>query len=120
MESDKLLLIEQQAKPPLVVPTALTIASILPAARNAVNLTNGQKAGPLLDQQPIAIEYVAAEQQAVRERILSLWWTRLVLALTAGEVGSTDKTAREVEEISRSEEHTSELQSLIRSPYARF
>ena len=98
MEADLLMQVETQAKPPLVVPNELAGASLLPAARNAVDTRAGMQVGPLHRTEPMAIRNTADVQNIVRERIFSLWWTRLVLALTGQQSG--DKTAREIEEIS--------------------
>lgn len=98
MESDMLLAVEKLAKPPLVVPTELQNASLLPAARNAVNTRTGQTIGALHDTAPVAVQIISETQEKIRERIWSLWWTRLVLALTTTD--GRERTAREIEEIS--------------------
>lgn len=100
MESDKLLAIEKVVKPPLVVPTELVSASLLPAAKNSVNTRTGQTIGALHDTHPTSIQIIGAEQQEVRERIMSLWWTRMILANSVDQRAGR-KTAREVEEISQ-------------------
>ena len=98
MEGDLLMQVEVQAKPPVVVPSALTVASLLPAARNAVDARANALIGPLHKTDPNSIQYTMLAQEKVRERIFGLWWTRLILALTGQD--TAQKTAREIEEIS--------------------
>lgn len=101
MESDKLMAIEKQVRPPLVIPTELTVASLLPAARNVVNTRTGQTIGALHETDANAITIIGQSQQEVRERIFSLWHTRMILAVTNNPYSNSQKTAREIEEISQ-------------------
>lgn len=100
MESDLLMAVEKQVKPPLVMPPELLVASLLPAARNAVATRTGQAIGPLHTTDPVAIRITSEVQQQVRERIQALWFTRLMLAFS-GDPRSERATAREVEEVSQ-------------------
>lgn len=101
MESDKLMAVEKQVRPPLVIPTELTVASLLPAARNVVNTRTGQTIGALHDTDANAITIIGQSQQEIRERIYSLWHTRMILAVTNNPYSTANKTAREIEEISQ-------------------
>lgn len=101
MKSDQLMAIEVQVKPPVVVPTGLTTASILPAAKNSVDTRTGQAIGPLVKTEPEAIERIGIAMDEERERIMALWWTRLILSNIGSPMARREKTAREVEEISQ-------------------
>lgn len=98
MESDLLMQVEAQARPPVIVPNDLVGASLLPAARNAVDTRSGQMVGPLHKTDPNSIFRTSEVQNINRDRIFAMWWTRLILALTGQDTGT--KTAREVDEIS--------------------
>lgn len=101
MESDKLMAAETLVKPPLVVPPGLTIANLLPAARNAVETNSRTQVGPLHKTEAVAVQIMGMEQQVLRERIYSLWHTRTIRSLNQNPYQTTAaKTAREVEEIS--------------------
>lgn len=100
MESDLLMAVEKQVKPPLVVPPELTVASLLPAAKNAVATARGQMVGPLHETNPVAIQIIAETQEQIRQRVQGLWYTRLMLAF-ASDVRGDRPTAREVEEVSQ-------------------
>lgn len=99
MESDLLMAIEKQVKPPLVLPPELTVASLLPAAKNSVTTRQGMQIGPLHETHPTAIQQVRETQEINRERIQALWFTRLMLAFTQ-DARADRPTAREVEEVS--------------------
>lgn len=100
MTEDKLMAVEKLVKPPIVVPPGLTVASLLPAARNAVETVRGQMVGPLHDTHPTAVTVIAQEIAETRERIMSLFWTRMILAMTV-DPDSRQKTATEVREIAQ-------------------
>jgi hypothetical protein len=98
MESDLLMQVELQAKPPLTVPNELVSASILPAARNAVDTRPGMIVGPTHVTHPNSITVTSNVQELNRQRIFAMWHTSLILALIGQEAG--EKTATEVRELS--------------------
>lgn len=105
MESDHLMMIEKSVKPPMIVPSDLLSVNLLPGAVNKATTRPGMLAGPIHETEATAIQQARESQGDVRERILTLWYTRLILSSNVRETslqgGSTQpRTAREIDEIS--------------------
>lgn len=100
MTADKLMAVEKLVKPPIVVPASLTTASLLPAAKNSADTVRGQMVGALHDTDVRAPEIIGREIAEARERIMGLWYTRMILAMSI-DPNQREKTATEVKEIAQ-------------------
>lgn len=101
MESDALMGVEKLVKPPIVGPPEMVSLNLLPAARNAVQNNSRFAIAPLHDTAPDAIQVIEEKLGQTRERMMALWFTRLMLSFTANPDPSGNRTAREVEEVSQ-------------------
>lgn len=99
MQSDFNMIVEVQARPPIIKPTELNFVNLLPGAENEVDARSGLTVGPLHTTKPESVTVTAAAQEQMRQRLFLLWFTPSILAVT-GQDAARQKTAREVEEIS--------------------
>lgn len=97
MESDLLLAIEKQGKPPLAVPEDKAV-SLLPGARNVFTGQSRMMPGPLHTVESAAIERIGAAMDVRRTRMEMVWYTKLMLAFSLDN-NPQPKTATEVAEI---------------------
>lgn len=101
MESDSLMGVEKLVKPPIAGPPEMVSLNLLPAGRNAIANTSRFPIQPVHETAPVAIQVIEEKLAQTRERMMGLWFTRLMLSFVASPDASGNKTAREVEEISQ-------------------